>query len=57
MVAALEKGMLHFASVAKQQMNIDLTKIKSGGAAGGAGAGGVLFLNADLIIGVKLLLQ
>lgn len=57
MVAALEKGMLHFALVAKQQMNIDLTTIKSGGAAGGAGAGGVLFLNADLISGVELLLQ
>lgn len=57
MVEALEKGMVHFASVVKQQLHLNLTTIKGGGAAGGMGAGCVLFLNARLRSGVELLLQ
>ena len=57
MVQALENGMLHFALVVKRHAKIDLNTIESGGAAGGMGAGCVLFLNATLKRGVELLLQ
>jgi glycerate kinase len=56
MVEALENGMLRFADVVKQQFGIDLNIIQGGGAAGGMGAGCVLFLGAALSSGVELLL-
>ena len=56
-IQQLENGMQHFAALAKKQRGIDATTIKGGGAAGGLGAGCVLFLNAKLISGVQLLLQ
>lgn len=57
MVEHLETGAQHFATVVKQQLHIDITAIKGGGAAGGMGAGCVLFLNAKLTGGVQILLQ
>jgi glycerate kinase len=57
MVATLEAGMLHFASVVQRDFHVDLNTIKSGGAAGGLGAGCVFFLNALLRRGVELLLD
>jgi glycerate kinase len=56
-VAALEKGMIHFAQVVKNTFDINLQVINGGGAAGGIGAGCVAFLNARLIRGVELLLE
>jgi glycerate 2-kinase len=57
MVEALEKGILHFAALVKQQLGVDLNALKGGGAAGGMGAGSVLFLNAAMRSGVQLLLH
>lgn len=57
MVETLEKGAQHFATIVKQQLNIDITALKGGGAAGGMGAGCMLFLNAKPGSGVQLLLQ
>ena len=57
MVEQLEKGMVHFAAVVQRQLGVDIATIKGGGAAGGMGAGSVLFLNAQIRSGVELLLQ
>lgn len=57
MITLLENGMHHFALVAKKQLHIDVANLKGGGAAGGMGAGCVLFLKAKLLSGVALLLQ
>jgi glycerate kinase len=56
MVETLEKGMLRFADVVKKQFGTDLNVIRGGGAAGGMGAGCVLFLGATLSSGVELVL-
>jgi glycerate kinase len=54
MVERLDSGLQNFNEVAKQQFDIDLQKIAGSGAAGGLGAGGVLFLNAQLKSGISL---
>lgn len=56
-VKLLDKGLLHFATWVKKQYEIDLQAIKGAGAAGGFGAGAVLFLNAKLVSGVELVMQ
>lgn len=56
MVATLETGMQHFTSIVQRDFNIDLNTITGGGAAGGLGAGCVLFLGAVLRRGVELVL-
>jgi glycerate kinase len=55
-VTLLEQGLQHFAASVQRQFQIDLATIKGGGAAGGLGAGCVLFLQAQLKSGVQLLL-
>lgn len=57
MVEELETGMIHFASVIKNDLGIDVSGIEGGGAAGGMGAGCVAFLNAQLISGIDLVMQ
>jgi glycerate kinase len=57
MVERLERGVQHFALVVKQQLDVAITEIQGGGAAGGMGAGCVAFLGAKLIRGAALLLQ
>lgn len=57
MVEELERGIIHFASVIKDDLGIDVSEIEGGGAAGGLGAGCVAFLNAQLISGFDLVAQ
>jgi glycerate kinase len=57
MLEDLETGMIHFASVLKRDLGVDVTTIKGGGAAGGIGAGGVAFLDANLVGGAELIFQ
>jgi len=57
MVRQLEEGMIHFASVIKNCLDIDVSHIEGGGAAGGLGAGCVAFLNASLMSGIELVMQ
>ena len=57
MLEDLETGMIHFASVLKRDLGVDVTTIKGGGAAGGMGAGGVAFLDANLVGGAELIFQ
>ena len=53
----LDAGMSHFAAVVLAQFGVDLTQIPGAGAAGGLGAGAVLFLNGHLTEGVNLVIQ
>ena len=53
-VNLLNKGLEHFSNVLLEYFNIDVQKIKGTGAAGGMGAGALVFLNANLHSGIDL---
>lgn len=53
----LDAGMTHWAEVVKAQFGVDLCAIPGAGAAGGLGAGAVLFLKGQLTEGVNLLMK
>ena len=53
-VELLDKGLEKLANLIHDNFNIDLQKIKGTGAAGGMGAGTLVFLNADLLSGIDL---
>ena len=57
MVEALDRGLKHFASIAKQQLNRDIDAVPGAGAAGGMGGGLLAFLNAQLQPGIRLVLD
>lgn len=54
MAESLEAGMQQFAERVKNQTGKDITTIKGGGAAGGMGAGCVLFLDAAVVSGAEI---
>ena len=54
-VIALDIGLRNMAGLFKSNFNIDDQNIKGAGAAGGMGAGGVVFLKAHLVPGIKLI--
>ena len=53
----LDAGMRHFAALIQKQFGLDLATMPGAGAAGGLGAGAVLFLNGHLTEGVDLLIR
>ncbi len=55
MVQMLDKGLWNFAAVAYKNFLIDLQQIAGSGAAGGLGAGCILFLDAHLKSGIELI--
>ena len=55
MVLELDAGLQHFNEVVKKQFELDLQLINGAGAAGGLGAGCILFLNAALNPGIDLI--
>ncbi|WP_066631481.1 glycerate kinase [Labilibacter marinus] len=55
MVEQLNKGLINFNEVVMADFKHDLQDISSAGAAGGLGAGCVLFLNAQLNSGIELI--
>ena len=57
MVSILEEGLINFARVVQDQFGINVDTIPGAGAAGGLGAGGLVFLNASLKSGIELLLE
>lgn len=57
MVAQLDHGLQHFASVIKQQFGIDAAYTPGAGAAGGLGYGAMVFLGATLHSGIDLIMQ
>jgi len=55
MVLELDAGLQNFSRVVKKQFNTNLQEISGAGAAGGLGAGCILFLNAELNSGIDLI--
>ncbi|WP_420146536.1 glycerate kinase [Spirosoma sp.] len=53
----LDAGMVHLAGLIRAQFGLDLSAIPGAGAAGGLGAGAVLFLNGKLTEGVNLVIK
>ncbi|MFC4221405.1 glycerate kinase [Flagellimonas marina] len=56
-VEVLDNGLEHFAAVVQSTFGVDVQQIPGAGAAGGMGAGAVVFLNAKLTSGVDLVMQ
>ncbi|MGQ1908267.1 glycerate kinase [Marinifilum sp. RC60d5] len=57
MVLALDAGLQNFNEVVKKQFNADFQLVRGAGAAGGLGAGCILFLKARLNSGIDLIKQ
>ena len=53
-IEQLDNGLKNIASIFKSQFHIDVQNIKGAGAAGGMGAGTLVFLNAELKSGIDL---
>ncbi len=53
-IELLDKGLKHFAEVVKKQFGLNIDKIEGAGAAGGLGAGLVVFTDALLAKGIDL---
>jgi glycerate kinase len=53
-VAILDKGLHHFAQIVKQQLNLNIEDVAGAGAAGGMGAGVMIFLQAKLRRGLEI---
>lgn len=56
-VAALDKGLQHYAAVIEKQKEMDITSIPGAGAAGGMGGGLLPFLRATLKPGIDTILD
>ena len=56
-VKLLDEGLKHISDIIKQDLGIDISKLPGGGAAGGMGAGISAFLNAELKMGIEVLLD
>ena len=57
MVAQLDKALAHYADVIERDLGIDIRDIPGAGAAGGLGAGLIVFLKAKLEPGVEVIIQ
>lgn len=57
MIAALDRGMRHFAGIIAAHTGKEIHTIPGSGAAGGMGGGTIAFLNAELKSGADLLLD
>jgi glycerate kinase len=53
-IRILDQGLQNIAKLFLEQFKIDVQKIKGAGAAGGIGAAGLAFLNAELVSGIEL---
>lgn len=53
----LDRGLKNFSEILKASFDIDVQNIPGSGAAGGVGGGAVVFLNAELVSGVDLIMQ
>lgn len=52
----LEKSLVHFQTIIKEKLDIDLSEVKKSGAAGGIG-GALYLLGAKMMSGIELVLQ
>lgn len=53
----LDAGLQHFANVVQQQFGTDIAQMPGAGAAGGTGAGAMVFLGATMQRGIDLVMQ
>jgi glycerate kinase len=56
-VKKLDKGLRHFARIVREKYGKDISRLPGAGAAGGMGAGAVVFLNARLRSGIELVMD
>lgn len=54
-VITLDYGLNHFSQIVKQQLKLDIKDVPGSGAAGGLGAGVLIFLNARLERGITII--
>ncbi len=57
MILALDAGLEQLASVIRNDLGKEVAKTPGSGAAGGLGAGGIAFLNAELTSGIDYMLE
>lgn len=57
MLSDLDAGLKHFAEVTESEMDIDISKVEGGGAAGGLGAAFYGYLDANLESGIQLVID
>lgn len=57
MIAALDKGLLNFASVVKECLGADMDEVAGSGAAGGMGGGITAFLGGSLQSGIDMIID
>ena len=57
MVARLDSALAHYASVIRRDLGIDIRNVPGVGAAGGLGAGLMVFLKAKLQPGIEIIIQ
>ncbi len=57
MVAELDRGLAHLAKLVREKEGLDIEKVPGAGAAGGLGAGMMVFLGGELQPGVELVLD
>jgi len=54
-VITLDKALEHFSEIVRIQLNVDIKDKTGAGAAGGLGAGAMIFLNAQLQSGIEII--
>jgi glycerate kinase len=57
MVKRLDNALIHFSNIVKGDLNINVSQLSGGGAAGGMGAGVYAFLNSQLKSGIDVVLD
>jgi len=56
-IKELDESLAHFAALIKRDLNKDIKDIPGAGAAGGLGAGLIAFLNAELRLGIEIIIE
>jgi glycerate kinase len=56
-IQELDRALFHYSTIAKQDLGLDISHIAGGGAAGGLGAGLILFTNAKMRNGIQVILE
>ncbi|WP_158736800.1 glycerate kinase [Alteribacillus sp. YIM 98480] len=57
MIKTLDKALLHYANMIKEQLSINIIDVPGSGAAGGLGGGLLAFLNGELRPGIDIVLE
>ena len=56
-IKKLDNGLRNFARIVREKYGKDISRLPGAGAAGGLGAGAVVFLNASLRSGIELVMD